>query len=414
LAVETRDLDYARKLVAVCELVEKRFYEKARGTDLVQRVGRYLASSRRALHWLPRVLYGVTISGSVHTRLFKFNAVRLFAINWLDRSVLPLFHEGNEDDGDSLEKRIDETEAFIAQLSLKTTERILELLDYRRVLGMTPIAYRVYLAYLTRYSSRDKRIRDVHLPTQVYQGSRLILSGELGSGKTTVVFASLYSFFRALDFSHDESVKLTLQFFANTLPEALRLMAAVELAADEGLLVPAVVVDDVGAFMSKYKTVPGLADSETRRLVSAFIEYYQVSREGVGCTVVVSAPNMAPKGIRDTADAIITGYSVKDRNVYTIWVETDNFLKPRYMPRDGSAPPLVEARVLRAATATVHPPLVLPSDVAGLLAQRKLAYRRQLLEEMLGILRKAGERESGKEEGEKGEEEPSKRKRRRA
>jgi hypothetical protein len=396
--MRTLDLDYARKLVAVCELVEKRFYKKVGSTDLVQRVGSYLVASRRALHFLPRVLYSITISGSVHTRLFKFNAVRLFAINWLDRSVLPLFHEEGDDDTNSLEKRIAEVEAFIAQLSLKTTERILELLDYRRVLGMTPIAYRVYLAYLTRYSTRDKRLRDVYLATRVYQGSRLILSGELGSGKTTVAFTSLYSFFRALDFSHDEAVRLTLQFFANTLPEALRLMYAANVAAEEGLLVPAVVVDDVGAFMSKYKTVPGLADVETRRLVSAFVEYYQVSREGVGCSVVVSAPNMAPKGIRDSADAIITGYSVKDRHVYTVWVETDNFLRPRYRPRDDYTPPLVETRVLRAATATVHPPLVLPGDVVELLAQRKLAYRRQLLEEMLRIMRKAEERVE--EEGE--------------
>ncbi|MCC6014979.1 MAG: hypothetical protein LM564_04660, partial [Desulfurococcaceae archaeon] len=63
--------------MAVCELVEKRFYEKARSTDLVQRVGRYLAASRRSVHMLPRMLYGTTFSGSVHVRLFKFNAVRL-------------------------------------------------------------------------------------------------------------------------------------------------------------------------------------------------------------------------------------------------------------------------------------------------------------------------------------------------
>jgi hypothetical protein len=385
--------------VAVCELVEKRFYEKARSTDLVQRVGRYLAASRRSAHLLPRVLYSTTFSGSVHVRLFKFNAVRLFATNWLDRSVLPSFHRDDED-STSLEKMIAVTEKFIAELSLKTTTRILELLDYYKVIGTTPVAHRVYLAYLTRYSSLDGRSRDVYLATQVYQGSRLILSGELGSGKTTMAFASLYSFFRALDFSHDEAVKLTLQFFANTLPEALRLMYAANVAAEEGLLVPAVVVDDVGVFMSKYKTVPGLADVETRRLVSAFVEYYQVSREGVGCSVVVSAPNMAPKGIRDTADAIITGYSVKDRHVYTVWVETDNFLRPRYRPRDDYTPPLVETRVLRAATATVHPPLVLPGEVVELLAQRKLAYRRQLLEEMLRIMRKAGERreEEGEEE----------------
>lgn len=374
----------------------------------MQRVGRYLAASRRSTHMLPRMLYGTTFSGSVHTRFFKFNAVRLFAVNWLDRSVLPSFHRDDEDSA-SLEKMIAEAEAFIAKLSSEATARatgLLGLLDYHRVVGTTPVAYRVYLAYLTRYSSRDRRNpgHQVYLPTQVYQGSRLILSGELGSGKTTMAFTSLYSFFRALDFSHDESVKLTLQFFANTLPEALRLMYAVNMAAEEGLLVPAVVVDDVGAFMSKYKTVPGLADVETRRLVSAFIEYYQVSREGVGCSVVVSAPNMAPKGIRDSADAIITGYSVKDRHVYTVWAETDNFLRPRYRPRDDYTPPLVEVRVLRAATATVHPPLVLPSDVVELLAQRKLAYRRQLLEEMLRIVEKAKERRAEEEEEEEQEE----------
>jgi hypothetical protein len=378
----------AGKLASLCELLERRFEEKAKKSDMLDKVRRYVSGSRMRMHKMSRVLYEISVSGSLSASLFKYFTVRLFASSWLDSSVAGEL-AGEQDEGWVDNKKVSIVERFVSScFGGGRIANILNLLDYYRVIGMTPIAYRIFLAYLSRYSSREKRKYEGLSVPYVYQGARLILSSELGSGKTTMAFASLYSFFRALDFSHGDSYKLAIHFFANTLREAVWLAVVSQAVAEEGLLIPAVVVDDVGAFMSKYKTVPGLADMETRRMITAFMEYYQISREGIGCNVVISAPEMAPKGIRTTADAVITGYSIKDREVYTMWIETANFLKPAYRPRDDTTPPLIVTRVLRGATATVHPPLVLPPEISSILTQKKLEHRRKLLDEMMDALLK--------------------------
>jgi len=64
-------------------------------------------------------------------------------------------------------------------------------------------------------------------------------------------------------------------------------------------MIPAVILDDAAVVLSKCSQVPRASDKETMRLATEFVEYFQISREGVGCVVVISPPNMLVKGERD-------------------------------------------------------------------------------------------------------------------
>lgn len=389
--------ELVKKTVTLCELIEKRFEKKIKESDVVMRIPRKIAYQRKLMHDIPRALYSISRTGSIFTTYFKYYATVSFIQEWLGMSekykVVKVLNEEKD-----LKRKVKLVLDYIINFAeVNDISRILNLLDYEKIISTTPISYRIYLAYMNRYRRRDKRFKTVETP-YVYPGSRIILSGELGCGKTTLAFVSLYAFFRFLDFSHEESIKLTMFFYNNTLYDSVKLLIVADKVAEEGLMIPAVIIDDAAAVMSKYDIVPYLADANTRKLAAAFIKYFQISREGIGCKVIITAPRMAPRGIRETADAVIYGHSFKDTLTYTLWIETTKFLRPMYRPSENTAPPLHTYTVIQNFTGTVHPPLVLPTTVSKELTQKKLEYRRKILNEMLELIRSS---EGGRDEEEK-------------
>jgi hypothetical protein len=387
---------YEEQMVKLCELIEKRFNEVAKKTDMIEKVNEKLRVYLIARHKVPKSLYSISCTGSVHMTLFKYTTIRLFVLGWLANESLKKLVTEREDVDDperSLTYRLKYAIATINQV-----QYILNLLDYEGVVVSSPIGQRIYLAYLSRYSSREKRAWTPISTPYVYPGARLILTGTLGCGKTTLAFTSLYSFFRLLDFSDSEARKLTLLFFVNNLKEAVKLLVSADKAAEEGLMVPAVIIDDVGAIMPKYTLVPWASDKETMKLAILFIRYFQISREGIGCKVIISAPNMALRGIRETADSVIEGISVRDDRTYTMWFEFMKFYRPLYrssrLSLSEEIPSLSRSRILLNVTGTVHPPLVLPRDVNKELTERKLETRKKLVSEMLAVLGGSTEEES--------------------
>jgi hypothetical protein len=265
------------------------------------------------------------------------------------------------------------------------------ILDYHRVLATNPIASRIYYNYLSRLFRKDD--------FRGFQGNRVVLTGVLGSGKTTLAYLSLYAFFRALDFSVEDSKKLTYVFFANTVKEAAELVAVTGRLAEEGLIVPAVIFDDAAVTLSKYSQVPWASDRETMRLATEFVKYFQISREGVGCIVVISPPNMVVKGVRETADTVIEGISYKDELTYSLWMEWINWYKPFVSgnPFDREVVATYRSRMLLNFAATVHPPLILHRDVLNALTAKKLREREAIVKEMVKMLRSIEKREKRKD-----------------
>ena len=370
----------------LCELIERRFEERVKKTDIVERVGELRGSYRRSLLAIPGILKLVGYSGAFSSGYFKYVVLSWFYVGWtnVENAI------GRIASDDDKEKKLKYLVEYTTKLA-KDLGSVDSILDPYRVLATSPIASRIYYNYLSRLFRRDDDFRG-------FQGNRVVLSGVLGSGKTTLAYLSLYSFFRALDFGIEESKRLAALFYANTMREAADLIAVTGRLAEEGLIVPAAVFDDAAVTLSKYSQTPWASDRETMRLATEFVKYFQISREGIGCVVVVSPPHMLVRGVRETADTVIEGVSYKDELTYSLWMEWLNWYKPLTSRRtfDSEVIATFRSRVLLNFAATVHPPLVLHSDVLRELTERKLRERERIVREMLRLLRSIERRERRK------------------
>jgi hypothetical protein len=368
-------------------LIERRFEEKVKKTDIVERVGRLRGSYRKSILEIPNAVRYVGYVGALPSGQFKYLALSWFYSGWT-RVESVIERIASDDDKEEKLKYLLEYTTKLA----RGLDGVDSILDYYRVLATNPIASRIYYNYLSRLFRRDDDFRG-------FQGNRIVLSGVLGSGKTTLAYLSLYSFFRALDFSVEDSKKLTYVFFANTVKEAAELVAVTGRLAEEGLIVPAVIFDDAAVTLSKYSQVPWASDRETMRLATEFVKYFQISREGVGCIVVVSPPNMLVKGVRETADTVIEGISYKDELTYSLWMEWINWYKPFVSgnPYDREVIATYKSRVLLNFISTVHPPLILHRDVLNALTAKKLREREAIVKEMVKMLRSIEKREKRKD-----------------
>jgi hypothetical protein len=385
-------------IAKLCELIERRFEEKVKRTDIVERVGELRGSYRQSLHRIPGILKLVGYSGAFSSGYFKYVVLSWFYVGWTNVENAIERIASDDDREEKLKYLLEYTENLARAL-----DDVDSILDYHRVLATSPIASRVYYNYLSRLFRRDDDLRG-------FQGNRVVLTGVLGSGKTTLAYLSLYSFFRALDFGIEESKKLTYIFYANTVKEAAELVAVTGRLAEEGLIVPAAVFDDAAVTLSKYSQTPWASDRETMRLATEFVKYFQISREGVGCIVVVSPPHMLVKGVRETADTVIEGVSYKDELTYSLWMEWLNWYKPLTSRRtfDSEVIATLRSRVLLNFAATVHPPLVLHSDVLRELTERKLRERGRIIQGILETLRSVERRERRREKRRKEKAKPQK------
>jgi len=370
----------------LCELIERRFEEKVRKSDIVERVGKLRGTYREALLDVPKILRILGYSGAFPTGYFKYITLSWFYVGWTN--VENVIKKIASDD-DRKEKYV-----YLLKYTKKLArglDSVDSILHYYRVLATNPIASRIYCNYLSRLFRRDDDFRG-------FQGNRVIVSGVLGSGKTTLAYLSLYSFFRALDFSPEECKKLTYMFYANTVKEAADLITVTGKLAEEGLIIPAAIFDDAAVTLSKYSQVPWASDKESMKLATEFVKYFQISREGVGCIVVISPPNMLVKGVRETADTIIEGISYKDELTYSMWTELLNWYKPLMSsnPYREEVIATYKSRVLLNFVTTVHPPLILHDDVLNELTIKKLKERKKIVDEMVKLLRSVEKKERRK------------------
>ena len=370
----------------LCELIERRFEEKVKKTDIVERVGKLRGSYREAIHDIPKALRVISYSGAFSS-YFKYLTLSWFYVGWTNIENVNSKIASN----DGREEKYKYLLEYTTKLS-KHLDSVDTILDPHRVLATNPIASRIYYNYLSRLFRRDDDFRG-------FQGNRVVLTGVLGSGKTTLAYLSLYTFFRALDLSPEDCKKLTSMFYANTVKEAAELITITNMIAEEGLIVPAVIFDDAAVTLSKYSQVPWASDKETMKLATEFVKYFQISREGVGCIVVISPPNMLVKGVRETADTVIEGVSYKDELTYSLWMEWLNWYKPFISanPFDREVVATYRSRILLNFTATVHPPLILHRDVVNALTAKKLREREMIVKEMMKVLRSIERSEKKKE-----------------
>ncbi|MEM0458966.1 MAG: hypothetical protein QXZ31_03785 [Thermofilaceae archaeon] len=214
-------------------------------------------------------------------------------------------------------------------------------------------------------------------------GRVIFVYGYRGSGKTTLVYWSLYSVLWLLGYRHREIERTIRSLWVTSLDEYLAVQKVATKLAEEGLALPFVVVEDAGVILSKYLAVPYISG----KLVKAVYELQrseQISREGACSVIYLAHPESVLKGIRTVADLRVVGY-FEDYPPYryTVWLAVKGHLKSRHA---------------HDVFATVHPVLRVPDHLFTEWTKKKLETRTKLIE---AVERMIGEAEELKEaEGE--------------
>lgn len=226
-------------------------------------------------------------------------------------------------------------------------------------------------------------VEKLRSPRLAQTGRVIFVYGYRGSGKTTLVYWSLYSALWLLGYRHGEIERMIRSLWVTSLDEYLVVQRVATKLAEEGLALPFVVVEDAGVILSKYLAVPYISGG----LVKAVYELQrseQISREGVCSVIYLAHPESVLKGIRTVADLRIVGYFEDyPPHRYTIWLAVKGHLKPKHA---------------HDAFATVHPVLKVPDHLFTEWTKKKLETRTKLIEAVEKMIEKAEKLKKAEEE----------------
>ncbi|MEM4595399.1 MAG: hypothetical protein QXN29_04215 [Thermofilaceae archaeon] len=228
-------------------------------------------------------------------------------------------------------------------------------------------------------------VEKLRSPKLSQTGRVIFVYGYRGSGKTTLVYWSLYSALWLLGYKHAEIERTIRSLWVTSLDEYLRVQRVATKLAEEGLALPFVVVEDAGVILSKYLAVPYISG----KLVKAVYELQrseQISREGVCSVIYLAHPESVLKGIRTVADLRVIGhFEDYPPYRYTVWFAVKGHLKPKYA---------------HDVFATVHPVLRVPDHLFTEWTKKKLETRTKLIEAVEKMMHQAESLRESELEGE--------------
>lgn len=208
-------------------------------------------------------------------------------------------------------------------------------------------------------------VEKIRSPKLSQTGRVIFVYGYRGSGKTTLVYWSLYSALWVLGYREREIERTIGSLWVTNLNEYLEVQKIATKLAEKGLALPFVVVEDAGVILSKYLAIPNIS-GKFAKAVYELQRSEQISREGVCSVIYLAHPESILKGIRTVADLRIIGY-LEDFPPYryTIWLAVKGHLKPRHA---------------HDAFATVHPVVRVPDHLFAEWTKKKLVTRTRLIE----------------------------------
>ncbi len=225
-----------------------------------------------------------------------------------------------------------------------------------------PIARRILLAILSYVSGGSMT------------GQRIGIFSQLGAGKTTLAYHSIYAVLRFLGMSDEEAMRVSSKLIINNPVEALEIF---RYTTDCREFLPALVIDDASILLTKYWAH---ATKEVRQFVLKVTNVMKRAREGFGAILIPSDTYTSiAKGVRESIDISIEGVRVCDMPVTTLWtlfakdVETEAALGRRNRGK--------RSWKIFEYAGTVHPPMFTPDPIYVRLTEEKLRLRSMQLRE---------------------------------
>ncbi|MEM4676107.1 MAG: hypothetical protein QXM12_07445 [Nitrososphaerota archaeon] len=352
--------------VNMCKEVEERIDDFV-SSDVSVKVNTLYGYYMSIKSKMPYMLYVISSPGAVIQTKFKAISLALFNKMWLGTGK-DVMIDLNTYDPNHLNNHI-------RALDLIQPSIFHDKINYVNA-SATPLAFKVLSSIRSYYS----KLRDVSKFGS--KGLRIIVSGGLGSGKTTFVFYSVYSVLRLLKFTHEEAMEIIDSLFVNNINDLIALFKIGTDLIKRGHILPFIIVDDTAVIMDKYKLM-AWAPKEEREVARAFVRMYQIIREGVGCLILISAPGMMLKPIRNMQDIIYESFTISDTRTWTMWLEIGKAYTV-IGPRPGIESPIVrQSKALLGITATIHPPMLTPPEFYNKLGITKMENRKQIMDEIL-------------------------------
>ncbi len=213
-----------------------------------------------------------------------------------------------------------------------------------------------------------------------YWGMRVGVFTGLGGGKTSMSFYSLYSALRFVGLTRDDALAMARSLVTSNPVEIATILYE---AMRRQVQLPAFIADDIVATISKW----WFMNKAMKELGRELFRVLKISRELFGVLIFpADVSESLPKALRESIDLQLTGVKHESRDrltTYTVWIKPETEFAVRSRSRNPFGQeedhPRLSSRiteiVMDEITATLHPPLWIPSGVYDTLQAVKMKLK---------------------------------------
>jgi len=254
-----------------------------------------------------------------------------------------------------------------------------DIIDHETATVFSPLARIIYRNTIFNYTRGTR------------EGARIGVTADLGGGKTTFAYLSVYVVLRTIGIPQEDAVRYAHALLTN---DPIEWVTILKYITRENIFTPAIIADDFASMISKHWI---FENPHIRNAILRILKAVKISREGIGALIFPADTKEAlTKAIRESLDIEYKGEPERlhDR-IGTIWIDTD--LQTTLSRRTYRTSTIRSSKIMKTICATTHPPLLIPPSIYATLEKQKKKARAQWLTEAEEELTKAFLKEEEKQ-----------------
>lgn len=309
-------------------------------------------------------------------KALPFKAVKAFKLGYKFKEILQYYGTGH------VLTRVSSMMRTLSEAVSLDMNLAVDIIDHETASIFSPLARIIFRNTLFNYTRGTR------------EGARIGVTADLGGGKTTFAYLSIYAVLRTFGIPRDDAVRYAHAMLTN---DPIEWVVIMRYLTREDVFAPAIIADDIASMISKHWI---FESQHVRNAVLRILKAIKISREGFGAVIFPTDTKEAlTKSIRESLDIEYNGEPERlhDR-IGTIWIDTD--LQTTLQRRTYRASTIRSTKIMKTICATVHPPLLIPPTIYASLEKQKKKARAQWLLEAEEELTKAflGEEKRKKKE----------------